>query len=303
MTFSLAGQSQPVIAKNVAEEPLDAWDNNAVAVPQELCQRELVWELALLLRHQRHELLRKLRLRDAADPCGGHTLPARAGDPYGSGAWAYYPSAGYSWVSPYPWGWTPYHYGSWAFCQGIGWGWQPGGAWMGLANLGPMANAPAGVTRPRPPNQPPSAGHPLVVPVNLKPLNASSLDGHDKFVFRGDSAGLGVPRGTLGKLNGFSRGAAQHGMASTSVSFAPRGASEGQGRGAGMPEVFVCQRAVDEPGLFQRHAKCCFVKPILRGICRICGRWRTPLKHPFCSRSFPRKDGCTLPTPTKPRRA
>jgi hypothetical protein len=33
------------------------------AVPQELCQRELVWELALLLRHQRHELLRKLLLR------------------------------------------------------------------------------------------------------------------------------------------------------------------------------------------------------------------------------------------------
>jgi hypothetical protein len=104
---------------------------------------------------------------------------------------------------------------------------------MGLANLGAMANAPVGVTRPRPPNQPPSAGHPLVVPVNLKPLNTSSLDGHDKFVFRGDSAGLGVPRGTLGKLNGFSGQTAQHGMASTSVSFAPRGASEGQGRGGG----------------------------------------------------------------------
>ena len=30
MTFSLAGQSQPVIAKNVTEEPLDDWDKNAM---------------------------------------------------------------------------------------------------------------------------------------------------------------------------------------------------------------------------------------------------------------------------------
>ncbi len=30
MTFNLASQSPPVIAKSVAQEPLDSWDNNAV---------------------------------------------------------------------------------------------------------------------------------------------------------------------------------------------------------------------------------------------------------------------------------
>ena len=63
-------------------------------------------------------------------------------NPYGSGLWAWYPSAGYSWVSPYPWGWTPYHYGSWSFCSGTGWGWTPGGSWMGLSNVPGTALTP-----------------------------------------------------------------------------------------------------------------------------------------------------------------
>jgi hypothetical protein len=134
-------------------------------------------------------------------------------DPYGSGAWAWYQNAGYSWVSPYPWGWTPYHYGSWSFCQGVGWGWQPGGTWMGLANNS-FASSP---TRPRPPVHAPASAQATLVPVNLKAIPASSLGKNDKFVFRADSAGLGVPRGTLGKLNSFSGQTMQHGMASTNV--------------------------------------------------------------------------------------
>ena len=61
-----------------------------------------------------------------------------AWDPYANGAWAYYQGAGYSWVSPYPWGWMPYHSGSWAFCQGTGWGWMPGNNWNGLNNMSMM---------------------------------------------------------------------------------------------------------------------------------------------------------------------
>ena len=52
--------------------------------------------------------------------------------------------------------------------------------------------------------------------MNLKAIPYSSLGANDKFVFRNDSAGLGVPRGSLGKLNSFSNHVAQHGMASTS---------------------------------------------------------------------------------------
>ena len=39
--------------------------------------------------------------------------------PYANGLWALYPGAGYSFVSPYPWGWLPYHSGSWGFFWGM----------------------------------------------------------------------------------------------------------------------------------------------------------------------------------------
>src|SRR5260370_9695539 len=63
-------------------------------------------------------------------------------NPYGNGAWAWYPGAGYSWVSPYPWGWTPFHSGSWSYCPARGWGWIPGRNWSGLNNVA------GGVTNP-----------------------------------------------------------------------------------------------------------------------------------------------------------
>jgi hypothetical protein len=55
------------------------------------------------------------------------------------------------------------------------------------------------------------------VGVNLKSMPASSLGPKDTFVFRNNSAGLGVPRGSLGKLNSFSGQTAQRGMATTNV--------------------------------------------------------------------------------------
>ena len=39
--------------------------------------------------------------------------------PYANGVWAMYPGAGYSWVSPYPWGWLPYHSGTGRSCQAM----------------------------------------------------------------------------------------------------------------------------------------------------------------------------------------
>jgi hypothetical protein len=161
-------------------------------------------------------------------------------DPYGSGSWAYYPSAGYSWVSPYPWGWTPYHSGNWNYCQGVGWGWQPGNTWFGLANNTLMnSTGNSGTIRPRPPVHAPTALQSSVVPVNLKALPVSTLSGaNDKFVFRNNSAGLGVPRGNFGKLNGFANQTSQHGMATTNVYYGgQRSASMGEARAgsAGSP--------------------------------------------------------------------
>jgi hypothetical protein len=100
---------------------------------------------------------------------------------------------------------------------------------MGLANYNSPANSPAGFNHPLKPTRAPSAGQAALVPVNRQPLAASGLNGHDTFVFRKDSAGLGVPRGTLGKLNSFSGQTVQHGMAQTNVYYSgARGGGEGQ---------------------------------------------------------------------------
>jgi FecR protein len=51
-------------------------------------------------------------------------------DPFGYGAWSYYPSWGWTFVSGYPWGWTPFFFGDWFFIGGRGWCWRPG-SWRG----------------------------------------------------------------------------------------------------------------------------------------------------------------------------
>jgi hypothetical protein len=130
--------------------------------------------------------------------------------PYSNGVWAYYPDAGYSWVSPYPWGWTAFHSGTWNYCEGSGWGWQPGSQWSGLQNtaLVRRPNAPATL---KPPIARPHPLSPTMIAVNEKPLVISRMNEKDNFVFRKDSAGLGVPRSTFGKLDHISAGVAQHG--------------------------------------------------------------------------------------------
>jgi hypothetical protein len=237
MTFNLAGQNPPVIAKSVVEQPLDKWDSDAVQYHKSYANASSFGNSPYS-----YGINDMNYYGSFVGGCGGSMwrpyFTGASWSPYGSGAWAYYPSAGYSWVSPYPWGWTPYHYGSWSFCQGVGWGWQPGGAWMGLANNS-FVNQSAfqnsfATNRPRPPIHPPTASESSLVPVNLKAMPASSLGPKDTFVFRGDSAGLGVPRGSLGKLNSFSNQTAQRGLATTNIYYggAQRGGAESQARGA-----------------------------------------------------------------------
>ncbi len=150
--------------------------------------------------------------------CGSMWRPyfADAGwDPFGNGIWTYYQGAGYSWVSPYPWGWLPYHSGSWASCGNAGWGWRPGGTWMGLTNHGLMRVSGRPLPHPLPPS--PVKGGLTLVPVNSKPLAVSGVSNDGKFTFRQNSAGLGVPRESFGKLNGFSNHTEQRGAVTTSA--------------------------------------------------------------------------------------
>lgn len=145
-----------------------------------------------------------------------------AWDPYANGTWAWYSGAGYSWVSPYPWGWMPYHYGSWSYCPGTGWGWMPGGAWNGLANGPAVTGRSFGSIGSQPhfphgPTQPPRPGESTLVAVSLRPLVSSGLGSGGSFLFRRDSAGLGIPREGLGGLGSFSHSALRKGTASTPI--------------------------------------------------------------------------------------
>jgi hypothetical protein len=176
-----------------------------------------------------------------------------------------YPGAGYSWVSPYPWGWLPYHSGSWAFCQGVGWGWQPGGNWNGLNNIAsgfagggvsPTVGAGAGVLaknpmhsplRPGPPQTAAGAAKPSLVLSNEKPMVFSKEDRTGNFVFQKDSAGLGVPRGSLGNLNHISNDVGRHGSASMPVYAAvPGGETGGSVHGASRGPVTLRQGSPGE---------------------------------------------------------
>jgi hypothetical protein len=229
LTFDLTNQNPPVEAKNVAPEPFDSWDHNSAEYHKSFASQS-----AFGSSPYSYGVSDMLYYGSFANTgCGSLWQPyfvSAAWDPFANGTWAWYPGAGYSWVSPYPWGWMPYHYGNWISCAGTGWGWQPGGAWYGLNN-GLVSTKVNGqpVHRPSPSN-PPVLGQSTLVHVSLKPLTASDFASHQSFVFRNDSAGLGIPRGTFGKLNEFSDQAEHHGSVTTPVYFPSASTASGSGR-------------------------------------------------------------------------
>lgn len=231
VSYSLLDSSEPAVAKELAGDPFDAWDHESAeyharsAVASSLVGSPYSYGGADMAYYGSFI---------NSPGCGSMWRPyfaSAAWEPYSNGAWAWYEGAGYSWVSPYPWGWTPYHSGSWAYCNGAGWGWQPGGEWMGLNNTGLIASSKGPGTLPVAPLRPPRKGELGLAAVNLKPIVHSEISPSSEFVFRKDSAGLGVPREGLGKLDKFSEHTVSKGIASTPVYFqqpepgAPRGRS------------------------------------------------------------------------------
>ena len=118
-------------------------------------------------------------------------------DPFMAGAWVFYPGAGFTWVSSYPWGWTPFHCGNWLFLAGYGWAWQPGGVWSNWYSQPTLLNVPPGFPMPHPPR----AGTTTLV-VNRLPLGLTktTLQSPGTLALRSNSAGLGVPRGQVRNL-------------------------------------------------------------------------------------------------------
>jgi len=234
VSLLMADDVDPTVAKAVASDPFDTWDKQATDYHARVAASSAFGGSPYA--YGTSDMMYYGSFANVAG-CGSMWRPyfTSAGwDPYSAGSWAWYSGAGYSWVSPYPWGWTPYHSGSWAYCPSAGWGWQPGGMWNGLNNGSMMAFGPAsgigpGKMRiPVVPAQSPRAGEPTIVSVISKPVVRSEMSSSRSFVFRNDSAGLGVPRGELGGLNKFSEHAVQRGTASTEV-YASVGASANSG--------------------------------------------------------------------------
>jgi hypothetical protein len=219
VTFDLLEHQKPTLSKDVLPEAYDSWDESATGYHAKVANSSAFngspYSYGL------NDMQYYGNFVDAGG-CGGGAggmmwrpyFASAAWDPYANGAWAYYGGAGYSWVSPYPWGWTPYHSGNWNFCPGTGWGWMPGGGWNGLNNVASVMHYQSiggSGTRIPTPIHPPRTGEPTLVPVSTKPLVRSGVASSESFVFRNDSAGLGVPRDGFGKLEKVSEHTATRG--------------------------------------------------------------------------------------------
>jgi len=191
--FDLTNGNKSTIAKNVEEEPFDAWDKQQAKYQQEYASKGSY-----------HNYPYGYGVSDL-NYYGNYTnvpgygmmwQPYFAGvgwDPFMDGSWMFYPGAGYTWVSAYPWGWMPYRYGAWNFVPGYGWMWAPGGFGGGWATVVPVTNPPIRFKPPTPPVRGTATlavGRP--VPSTFSP---------SRLVVRNDSAGLGVPRGAVSNMS------------------------------------------------------------------------------------------------------
>jgi hypothetical protein len=224
-TFQIFDENEATVAKDVEPGPFDEWDHtsasyhanvaayNAFNSPYSYGLSDMAYYGSFM----------------NANGCGMMWRPyftSADWDPYANGTWAWYQGAGYSWVSPYPWGWTPYHSGAWSYCPNVGWGWMPGDNWYGINNVAALSPVIGGGSVPgsrnpgripHVPLRPPQANQPALIAVNEKPLSMSRIASSRSFVFQKDSAGLGVPRGTMGKLDKFSRETVARGAVSTHI--------------------------------------------------------------------------------------
>ena len=191
--FDLTNGNKSTVAKNNEEEPFDAWDKQQAKYQQEYASKGSY-----------HNYPYGYGVSDL-NYYGNYTnvpgygtmwQPYFAGvgwDPFMDGSWMFYPGAGYTWVSAYPWGWMPYRYGAWNFVPGYGWMWAPGGFGGGWATVVPVTNPPIRFKPPAPPvrgTATVAVGRP--VPSSMPP---------SRLVVRNDSAGLGVPRGAVSNMS------------------------------------------------------------------------------------------------------
>lgn len=222
LLFEPGSQAAPTLVSHVQKNVFDDWDKDAVQFHKQLTNASFMGGAGTgahtAVAYPAYGLSDLNYYGSFSDVggCGSLWRPYFASaswDPYGNGAWALY-QGGYSWVSPYPWGWTPFHSGSWQYCPSAGWGWQPGGNFVGLNNAVLIGRRPTATHPVGPPRLPKGGGS--LIEVKTQPLIISKQNG-GSFVFRNDSAGLGIPRETFGKLSRASTNAVQHGSATVTL--------------------------------------------------------------------------------------
>jgi hypothetical protein len=180
LSFDVNGPSDGLLAKNISSFGADQWDSN---------RDEYLSQYASTFNHSQFPY--EYGYSDLTyygnffNVAGYGTLWRPFGvsalwDPFGAGAWAYYPSFGYTWVSGYPWGWTPYRYGTWLYVPTYGWAWQPG-VWNTWNTFPVVASAPTRWQRPLP-------------PTNVGTLRPTVFVGHPTFTRPVREIGPGVPR-------------------------------------------------------------------------------------------------------------
>jgi len=204
-SFDTGDNDKYTLANNVEDAPLDSWDKEASSYHDQYARN--------------NSSPYGYGLSDM-NYYGSYTNVAGYGpmwqpyftgvgwDPFMDGAWSWYPGSGYAFVSAYPWGWLPYRYGSWNFIPGNGWMWQPGGwnTWVGVPRF--AGATPVQFHAPIPP-----AG--TVKTVNVgKGGTVLSTTLASRLVVNSGSAGIGVPRGSLGNLKSLNSEVSKRGFVS-----------------------------------------------------------------------------------------
>jgi hypothetical protein len=219
-SFDLTYGDRTTLAKDVEPDPFDAWDKQ-----QDQYRRQYASNSYSSYSPYAYGTNDLNYYGSFSNVPGYGTVwqPYFAGagwDPFMNGVWAFSPGFGYAWVSGYPWGWTPFHYGSWAYLPNYGWAWQPGGTWAGYS-APRIIRPPTNFVAPQPPS---NSGQGTVV-VNRGPVPTQAGRSFNRLEISQNSAGLGIPRGGIKKLNELSTTVQQHGSAAANVHTAPVGVS------------------------------------------------------------------------------
>jgi len=201
VTFDLQNQGSSEIAKNFEEDSEDAWDKE-----QEQYHQDYLARNSYATNSPYSYGMSDLNYYGSYFSLPGYGqvwqpyFTDLAWNPFMDGAWLWYPGAGYTWVSSYPWGWTPYRYGTWFFAPGYGWVWQPGG-WNSWASRPVVVNPPATFKQP----QPPIRGSGPVVVGRGPALPSGPGAPPKRMSIRDETAGLGIRRGSVRDMGHVSR--------------------------------------------------------------------------------------------------